>query len=446
MTTKEVSFFEKLNHRLRNSISIKMISIGILILILLIPATMIQSLINERQSTSEAAINEVSSKWGNEQVITGPVVIIPYKTTTKNSQNEYISTTDYAYFLPNKLNIKGEIFPQKRKRGIYEIIVYNARLEVSGTLPKPDFSEWSIPENDINWKDAFISIGIPDMRGIKDNIILHCGDENISLNSGIEANALMTSGVSARIPAEGLSEGKEFSFKININGSKSLKFVPLGKETKVSLKSPWENPSFDGAFLPDNRIVNNKGFSAEWKILDLNRNYPQKWHSSSYNIYDSYFGVSLIIPVDHYQKSLRTAKYAILIISLTFLVFFFIELLNKKRVHPFQYLLVGLSLCLFYSLLLSISEHLSFNLSYCIASVATIISVSLFSKSIFKSLKTGFFIASILVVLYTFIFVIIQLQDYALLMGSTGLFIVLAFVMYISRKISWTRNDNEITG
>jgi len=441
MTTNEMSFFEKLNHWLRNSISVKMISIGILILILLIPTAMIQSLINERQYTSEAAVNEVSAKWGNEQNVTGPVLVVPYKTLTKNTQNEYVSTIDYTYFLPDKLNIRGEVFPEKRYRGIYEVVLYNTKLDISGSFPKPDFSEWSIADNDIIWKDAFICVGIPDMRGIKDNIQLLWGNEDIALNSGIESNTLMTTGVSARIPVDAESTGKTFSFKINLNGSKGLKFVPLGKETNLRLTSSWTNPSFDGAFLPDKRQVDNKGFTAEWKILDLNRNFPQKWHSATYSFEDSHFGVNLLIPVDQYQKSLRTAKYAILIICLTFLVFFFIELLNKRRIHPFQYLLLGLALCLFYSLLISISEHLNFNLAYYISSFATILSVSLFTKSVFKSIKLGLLVALELIILYVFIYIIIQLQDYALLMGSIGLFIVLAFVMYMSRKITWIKNN-----
>lgn len=441
MTTNEMSFFEKLNHWLRNSISVKMISIGILILILLIPTSMIQSLITERQYTSEAAVNEVSAKWGNEQMITGPVLVIPYKTITKNDKNEYISTIDYTYFLPDKLNINGEVFPEKRYRGIYEVVLYNTKLEFSGRFPKPDFSEWSIPENDIIWKDAFICIGIPDMRGIKDNIMIHWGNESIALNPGIENNTLMSSGVSARLPIDATTSEKDFSFKINLNGSKGLQFVPMGKETHVKLSSRWTDPSFDGSFLPDKRSIDKKGFTAEWKILDLNRNFPQKWHSATYSFADSYFGVNLLIPVDHYQKALRTAKYAILIICLTFLVFFFIELLNKRRIHPFQYLLVGLSLCLFYSLLISISEHLNFNLAYYISSFATILAVSLFTKSVFKSIKLGLLVALELIILYAFIYIIIQLQDYALLMGSIGLFIVLAFVMYMSRKITWIKNN-----
>lgn len=438
MTSKETSFFEKLNHWLRNSISVKMVSIGILILILLIPSSMIQHLINERQYTSEAAVNEVSNKWGNEQVITGPLMVIPYLAVIKNEKGDYIPVKEYAYFLPDKLNIEGKIVPEKRKRGIYEIIVYNTKLNFSGNFPKPDFSSWGIANSDILWNDAFVCVGIPDLRGIKDNIVMNWNSRDITLNSGVETNTQLTSGVSALVPCDETTGSSAFSFNINLNGSKSLKFTPLGKGNLVKLTSTWSNPSFDGAFLPDQRKVDQSGFTAEWKILDLNRNYPQKWHSGTYSLFESQFGVNLLIPVDHYQKSLRTAKYAILTIGLTFLVFFFIELLNKKRVHPFQYLLVGLSLCLFYSLLISISEHLHFNLSYAISSVATILSVALFSKSIFKSSKTGMFIALILTILYLFIFIIIQMQDYALLMGNIGLFIVLAFIMYISRKISWS--------
>ncbi|RLD77336.1 MAG: cell envelope integrity protein CreD, partial [Bacteroidetes bacterium] len=228
-----------------------------------------------------------------------------------------------------------------------------------------------------------------------------------------------------------------FSFSLNLRGSEELYFIPLGKNTDVTIHAPWPNPKFNGAYLPDNHNITEEEFTANWHLLHLNRNYPQRWLGNQYNVAESSFGVNLLIPVDHYQKSERSAKYAIMIIAFTFLIFFFVEVLNRTRIHPIQYLLVGLALIIFYSLLIAISEHINFNISYLISSAAVIVIVTLYSKSIYKNTRQTTITGLTLVILYGFIFITLQLQDYALLMGIIGLFIVMAIVMYLSRKINW---------
>jgi inner membrane protein len=188
--------------------------------------------------------------------------------------------------------------------------------------------------------------------------------------------------------------------------------------------------------LPEKRVVNESGFNSEWKILHLNRNFPQQWNADI-SLKSATFGVDLITPNDSYQKSDRSIKYAILIIALTFMAFFFIEILNQKKVHPFQYILIGLALCIFYTLLISISEFVSFNAAYWIATTMTMILVFLYSRSIFQNFKLASIVSSVMLILYGFIFTIIQLEDSALLIGSVGLFSILAVVMYISRRIDW---------
>ncbi len=435
MIQKEKSFFEKL----RYSISFRVLSIGFMILILLIPTSMIQSLIRERQYRSDDAIREVSAVWGEIQTVTGPVVTVPYKKYYVNEKKEVYTQTEYAHFLPEKLEIIGEIEPEKRHRGIYDVVVYTTKLNFKGSFNNIDFSEWKIEKKDILWDEAFVAIGIPDMRGIKDAIDLKWNQNNFSFNPGLESNDVITNGVSTRINiAEGdVATENSFSFSLNLRGSEELYFIPLGKTTNVQLKAPWPSPSFQGAYLPENHNVTEKGFTANWQLLHLNRNYPQKWIGNQYNVENSAFGVSLIVPVDHYLKSERSAKYAIMIIAFTFLIFFFVEVLNKTRIHPLQYLLVGLALIIFYTLLLAISEHINFNISYLISATATIAMVTLYSKSIYNNTKQTAITGLTLVILYGFIFITLQLQDYALLMGSIGLFIVMAIVMYLSRKINW---------
>ena len=257
-------------------------------------------------------------------------------------------------------------------------------------------------------------------------------------NSGVEVDK---SAIISPVQIEDEGKGDyNFSFGAIIKGSESLDFVPVGKTTTVQLTSKWQSPSFDGSFLPNTRIISANGFSSSWKILHLNRDFPQQWVKvTPESLNKSVFGVKLITPNDSYQKTSRSIKYAILVISLTFLAFFFVEILNYKRLHLFNYILVGLALCIFYTLLLSISEVLNFNQAYLIASSMTLGLVFFYSKSIFQNVRLAMIVSLVMAVLYGFIFIIIQLDDTALLIGSIGLFLILAITMYISRKINWNQ-------
>lgn len=232
-----------------------------------------------------------------------------------------------------------------------------------------------------------------------------------------------------------------YEMKIKLKGSQSIYFTPLGKTTKVNLKANWNTPSFDGNYLPEKREITEKDFSAQWQVLNLNRNYPQVLvnyqNASIKDIQNSNFGVNLKMPVEQYQQSMRSTKYAILIILLTFTVIFFTEIMEKTRIHALQYLLVGLALCLFYSLLLSMSEHIGFNMAYLVASVLTITLVGGYMLGIIKRKKPAFIMVGLLSVLYIYVFILIQLETFALLAGSLGLFVILAMVMYFSKKIDW---------
>lgn len=455
MTTNNPSFFERANNWLKQSITIRLITIGILILLLLIPVSMVESLIREREARQGEAIVEVSSKWGEQQTITGLVLTIPYKTYSKVYEGEktdkfkLVESIEYAHFLPEELNISGDLSPEIRYRGIYEVIVYNSKINLSGKFATPNFEEWEINTANIIWEDAFISLGLSDLRSIQDNISLKWNDKQYLFNPGVESNDVIQNGISSRLPiafADSIKTKTEFSLDLNFNGSTSLNFIPLGKLTKVKIKSKWKNPSFIGAFLPDERVINADGFSANWEVLHLNRPYPQHFRGATQGINESSFGVNLIVPVDEYQKSMRSAKYAVIFITLTFLIFFFIQILNGVKIHPIQYIIVGLALCVFYTLLIALSEHLPFNISYLISSVAIIGLITLYAKSIFNNKKITTLMCLILTTLYLFIYSIIQMEDYSLLMGSIGLFIVLATIMYLSRKIDWyaikTKGDN----
>jgi len=445
MGQEKLTFFERANNWLKNSITIRLLTIGVLILLLLIPVSMVKDLIRERENRQEGAIKEVSSKWGTAQTVVGLVLTIPYNTYTKvydedNDNYQLVQSREYAHFLPKDLIIEGEVLPEKRYRGIYEVIVYNSKMNLTGAFSNPRFDEWKIKNENIIWSDAFVSLGLSDLRGIQENVSFNWKGKQYDFNPGIETNDVISNGISCRIPIQPTDTSStdwEFSLDLNFNGSSSLNFIPVGKSTNVSIKSAWRSPSFDGAFLPDQREINEDGFTAKWNVLHLNRPYPQKFRGATQGIYQSSFGVNLVVPVDEYQKSMRSAKYAAMFISLTFLLFFFVQILNHVKIHPIQYIIVGLALCVFYTLLIALSEHMPFNISYLISSISIIVMITLYAYSIAKNKRLTKVIGLILILLYLFIYSIIQMQDYALLMGSIGLFIVLAVVMYLSRKIDW---------
>ncbi|MBN2669111.1 MAG: cell envelope integrity protein CreD [Bacteroidales bacterium] len=429
--------------KLKHNIYFKIGIIVILVLLLMIPTALVKSVINERQFLKESTIQEVSSKWGDAQTLAGPFISIPYNKIVKEySQAEQKYKTvvyrEWIHFLPEQLTINGNIDPEKRSRRIYEVVVYNSEFEISGFFKSLDLKSFDIPIEQIQFDKATFNIGISDLKGIEKQIELDWNDQKAFFNSGTSSNDIVVSGISVPIKlAFDDSTDYQFNFKLSLKGSQSINFTPVGKTSDVHLSSNWPTPSFVGNFLPDDRSINEQGFTADWNILHLNRNYPQAWIGNAFRLDDSEFGTSLLLPVDNYQRAYRVAKYAILFLVLTFTVFFFVEVMNHVFIHPMQYLLVGIALVIFYSLLLSISEHIVFNWSYIISTVLTLGLITAYTYAILKSKKLALLIFSILLLLYLFIFTIIQLEDYALLIGSIGMFIILAIVMYYSRTIDW---------
>tara|TARA_R110002050_G_scaffold195936_1_gene330851 strand:+ start:3028 stop:4407 length:1380 start_codon:yes stop_codon:yes gene_type:complete len=445
----------KFGNWLKTSITARMLMVGFLTIVLLIPLFFIENLIRERSQRQTEVINEINQQWGNEVLIYGPILKAPYKTykektvTDKNTKKVYTETIEEinnAYFFPEKLNINSNINPEEKKRGIYTTAVYNSKMDITGTFVKPDFSDIEINDKDIIWDKAKIIIQSSNVKGVNEaNLKLggtsyeltskYNGQKNHNFNE-VVLHTLETE----TINKEQLQFQKPLTFNINFNikGSEQIRFIPTGKQTEAQIKSNWKTANFFGEFLPYNDDkVNENGFDAKWKILDINRPFSQQHFSGIPNLNEFAFGVNFMIPVDEYQKSERSAKYGFLVIGLTFLVFFLIQTLSKINIHPFQYLMIGLALTMFYTLLVSISEHSNFLKAYLTAGISVILLITLYSKSILKSFKFPIFIGVSLTALYTFIYVIIQLENYALLVGSIGLFLILAIVMYVSRKIDW---------
>jgi inner membrane protein len=357
---------------------------------------------------------------------------------------------------------------ESRKRGIYDASVYRSDIILKGTFDMQAPEKSGISLSQIKWDEVRLILGISDLKGIKEISPLQITDNNVDFEPGIPARnlslgfgsstgdekqattkektgSLFGQGMNAKITfgekdAAIHSTSLPFSVSIKLNGSQGFYVVPVGKETKVHLKSDWTSPGFDGNFLPDSHHIDQNGFTAEWKILDINRSYGQTINgddeASMSQMADSRFGVQFVQTVDQYQQNMRAVKYGILIILLTFVAVFFMEMIRKNAVHPFQYLLIGLALVLFYSLLLSLSELLGFAPAYLIASVMTAVLVSIHLSSILQSAKQGWLVGALLAILYAFIFMLIHMESYALLAGSLGLFVILALVMYLSKKLN----------
>ena len=422
MENSSNSTFNRIGERLRTSLLVKLISIGFIALLLMIPKSMTSELIRERQNRQQEVVREISESWGGPQNIAGPVLSIPYTIYTNKQDGTPSASTHYLYFLPRELNIEGNARHEVRSRGIFDAVLYRSNLRLNGKFDAPDLEALNISPEQLIWKEARVSLGISSMTGIRNSIEIN--GENKRMEPGTANTVLLPSGVSTSVQIPENLQDWSFSIPIELNGTESLFFEPVGRTTKAVLQASWPSPSFSGKMLPDNREVSNKGFTANWKILD-----------------DTAFGVRLIRPVDEYLKNERTAKYAILVIGLTFLIYFFFETLRKFRIHPFQYLLIGLALVVFYLLLLSLSEQIGFNAAYGIASIATIGLISFYSASVLRLPKLLLQLILLLGIIFGFIFVVLQLEDYALLAGSLGIFVALAAVMFYSRKVDWYNLD-----
>ena len=410
----------------KSKLWLKLLLIVVISLGLLIPQQMMLHLVNERNDTLREAEQEVGGKWSGSQRIAGPVICIP--PVKKDGNNLYI--------LPESLSVQGDAQVQTLKRGIFDITVFTAPLDIRGEFVYPEeLASYALNKYDL--ERAHLLIGVRDLRGLTENVTLSWNQKACPMKSGREED--LGSVVRCPVDIKPILDKQKVSFavKLHLKGSEGLYFVPVGNSNTVSLTSNCGTPSFDGNYLPVKREVSDKGFTASWKVLALNRDFSQVVTSWGYNLRESTFGVNMKVPVEQYQQTTRAVKYAFLIIVLTFSVVLFVEIRKGRPIHPVQYLLVGLALILFYTLLLSFSEHIAFLWSYVIASVMTVGLITAYMAAVLKIRKTAIAIGLLLSALYIFIYVLLQLESYALLVGSVGLFVILGLAMYASQKVNW---------
>ncbi len=420
----------------RNRILIKGFMVGFLILIMLIPGVLVMNLVVEREERQAEVVKEVSSKWAGDQTITGPVLMVPYKDYEKDKDGKTTEKINMAYLLPDELHINGNMQPMEKKRSLYSVLLYKSEIKLTGKFNTAPLQKLQIAAESIMWQDTKLALSVSDIRGMEDQVMLDWNGTKTHLDAGLPDNALLKEGLSTMVTMGPLA-GATFAINLSMKGSGRLYVIPVGNTTEMDITARWKDPAFDGAYLPVTSEITDNSFKAHWKVLSLSRTFPQCWKDGTQELEKAAFGVRLIQPVDGYTKTNRSVKYALLFIALTFTCFFFLEILQKRQVHPLQYILVGMALTIFYTLLLSISEYTGFNTAYLIASIATVSLIGLYAWSMFRSGKTAIGFAAALSVLYAFMFVLIESEDYALLFGSIGLFIIIAIMMYFSRKIDW---------
>ena len=437
--TLEISHLERFRVWSAGSISLKLLSITFIVLVLLIPQSMTLDLIEERQARLEDTEKEISAKWSRSQTFTGPFLKLPYYIENQSESNgEKRVTREFssAFFFPEELQIRGSMDIQQLHRGIFDIAVYSSDLDVNAKFQSLQLDKLSLQPDQILWDQAVLFIGLSDLRGIGDKPQLHINGAS-HVAEPFSDDEMQLKGIQIHLDLNAANAGFDFHGKIKVKGSQEFQIVPIGKNTQMELNGNWPSPSFQGEFLPESRDLTDTDFNSKWKVLHFNRPFGQEFLGTIPALESSAFGLSLKMPADQYQQSVRTSKYAVLIIVLSFLSLFLMEIFTKKRIHPLQYILVGFSLVLYYTLLIALSEQLGFKFAYLLASSATVGLLALYSKSLFGSFKSTLLFSGILTLFYAFIFVIVKQQEYALLIGSIGLFLALATTMLISIKIDW---------
>jgi inner membrane protein len=426
---------------LQLSVTGKVLFIGALILMLLVPLSMIEGLIRERRQHYEAARTDIAKSWGAAQVVGGPILIVPFQFTRPGIEQALI-LTDELYLLPETLAITGTVMTEERMRGIYAVPVYTARLQVTGRLPAPAI-EGEYDNLEILWSQAQIALPLTDARSVQEPIVLASGDGTATFQAGAERVKGFGPQLVARYADLGfgaLTAPQAFSLELTIRGTGTLDFLPLGNETTVAVTSNWPSPSFTGAHLPAPRDVRNEGFNAAWRVLDLGRGYPSRWRSTEgppNTVAASAFAAALVTPVGIHEAILRAAKYGVLIVGLTFAAYFLFELFAALRLHTLQYLLIGLANCVFYLLLLALAEHVGFGRAYAASAIAATGLVTSYSAAALRSFARALPIGTLLTGLYGYLYVTLRAEDFALLIGAIGAFAALATFMYLTRRVDW---------
>jgi len=419
-----------------HSASVKAAILTAVALLLLIPLSLLGSLVTERTSQRDAAVQSVARGWGDRQWIGGPLLAIPVTTASDPAR-----TCDW-YVLPDRLDVAVELQVQdsRRRLGLYDVPVYVARVRAKGEFDLPHEIERLTRGGTslhLHLEQARLLLPIKDPRGLRDLASGTQEFQNFEPSSGFPIPVLAAPVNIAGDPSAG---SHAFDLSFDLAGTQSLEFLPLARAVHVQTHGNWPDPGFTSGFLPTERRIDARGFTANWQVLDLNRTYGDRWFqgsTSTETLLASGFGIELVQPVDIYQRSTRAVKYGGLFIALSFLTLFLVENLQRRPIHPIQYGLMGLALSVFYLLLLALAEHVGFLLAYVLATAALCILMSVYLAGALRSAGAGLASGGIFAATYALLYLLVTSESYALLAGSLALFALLATTMFLTRKIDW---------
>jgi len=448
----KIPYFETLSQ----SLITRFILVALLSILMSIPLNMVDEVVRERSHLYNSVLNNIASTWGKQQRLSGPSLLIPYTEkfitesilTDKDGNERKVNKTSYkqrtAIVLPESLNVETKLQGHERARGIYKSLVYSADLSLKGHFKRPDIEGISSYIDKIHWDKAWVVLGISDTRAINKVSSLQWSQQSVDFEPGTRIVSLIDQGFHAPLVLNASEQRFDYSLDLNLNGSGGFYFEPFAKTTEVKLSSDWPHPSFQGSVLPSKREITDSGFAAHWSIPHLARNYPQLWviEEQDFNIHEFSAGVNLFEPVSLYSQITRTIKYGILFIALTYITFVIFELGIKRRLHLVQYGVIGLALTLFYLSLLSLAEHIDFSRAYIAAAALISTMISLYAYSAVRSFSRAGLVFLLLSGLYTILYSLLKLEDYALLVGTVLLLVILAVVMYFTRHIG-SNAENE---
>jgi len=430
---------------LSNPLFSKILMICLMALVLLIPLSMIQSKVTERQSLQHEVQRDIARSASGFQTFSGPYLVLRYKlnerrTVEDNAGNEKVvvsSAIHDAVVRPSNLRVDGNADIEIRKRGIYKARLFHLHGNVSGQFAIPQGYGLNTPLADITPVAAYFVMKVSDARGISNSPVLTIDGNQFQFAPG-SIGPVAGNGIHAALKPlkTGESHTLHFDFPLDLQGMRTIKFTPSGETTEVSLQSSWPHPSFGGGYLPRSHTVNEKGFTARWLVSNLARNNEGE-NEVGNPVAAEIFSVSFISPVDTYLLSERAVKYGVLFIVLVFAAFFMFEILRSLRIHAMQYLLVGLALAMFFLLIISLSEHMAFFTAYVASGLVCTALIGFYLAGVLKSIRPAFAFSCGILLLYAVLYGVLQSEDNALLMGSLLLFVALASMMTLSRKMDW---------
>ena len=435
----------------RKALLFKIIVIGFLALLLLIPLGLVRDTLRERQGRYNEAVASITEPWGGSQRIIGPVLVVPFTYNVETEEWVYIggnrtkekkvhTFTREAFFLPDQLNVQGVLEPSARKRSIHTAHVYSATLQITGRFDKPDLAFTGIANAQPQWERARVCFVVSDLRGVRETLALVWAGQPVSMRPGANLASAQDPGLHAILPAHAAQDAAEFSLTLTLNGSDTFMLAPLARGTKMSLKSPWPDPSFCGDHLPVQRTITPGGFDAQWEMSFYSRALPQQWDGEKTKITvndlgKGAFGVRMAPAVSAYRIVERAVKHGVLFIALAFTMFFLFEAIAKIRLGSLNYLLVGATLCVFFLGLLALSEFIAFGAAYAVSAALATGMIGLYCAKILRGARRALAVSAMLGGVYAYLYFVLRMEDFALLAGTAAIFAVLGALMYATRNL-----------